>query len=159
MAITLLAVGKIKENYLKDGIAEYVKRLSAYEKLQIIEVPDEPVPENASLAQLEKIKIEEGERLLRRLPSQAVLIALDGRGEQLSSPGFADCIAAYQLTGKSHLAFVIGGSLGLAKLVLQQAARSISFGPCTFPHQLMRLIFLEQLYRAYKINRGENYHK
>ncbi len=159
MTITLLTVGKIKEQYLKEGIAEYCKRLQPYDKLQIIEVVDEAVAENASAAQIEQAKEKEGERLLKRMPANAVLLALDLNGEQISSPGLANCIAQYQLTGKSHLAFVIGGSFGLAPMVLAKADKKIAFGLCTYPHQLMRLIFLEQLYRAYKINRKESYHK
>ncbi len=163
MRITILCVGKLKEQYLKDGIAEYAKRMPPYAELQVVEVADEKAPANASAQSNEKIKESEGKRLLAALASSGqkdtYIIVLDAAGENLSSPQLAKKIDALALGGTSHIVFVIGGSLGLSREVLQRGDFLLSFGKMTFPHQLMRLILLEQIYRAFKISRGETYHK
>jgi 23S rRNA (pseudouridine1915-N3)-methyltransferase len=159
MKIHVVAVGKLKEKYLKDGISEYAKRLSGYCSLEITEVPDEQAPEKMSSAQEEQVKNREGERMLRNIKEDSYVIALNIGGKMLSSQELSDKLANLALSGKSHVTFLVGGSLGLAPTVLTQTNFSLSFSPMTFPHQLMRLILLEQLYRSYKINRGEPYHK
>ncbi|WP_126429880.1 23S rRNA (pseudouridine(1915)-N(3))-methyltransferase RlmH [Brevibacillus marinus] len=159
MQITLIAVGKLKEPYLKDGVAEYSKRLSAYCKLQIREVGEEPAPENLSAAEMEQIKRKEGERILAQLKPEQYVIALAIEGESWTSERLSRELDQLALRGKSQLAFIIGGSLGLSPEVLQRAQVHLSFSRMTFPHQLMRLILLEQVYRAFKISRGEPYHK
>lgn len=159
MNITLATVGKVKERYLRDAIDEYAKRLSRYCKLDIIEVADEKTPDHASDAQALAIKEREGERLLKRIKPGSYVIALAIEGTMLSSEGFARKIASLGLRGESHIVFVIGGSLGLDPRVLQRADMLLSFSPMTFPHQLMRVILLEQIYRAWRINSGEPYHK
>ncbi|MET3507877.1 23S rRNA (pseudouridine(1915)-N(3))-methyltransferase RlmH [Halalkalibacter oceani] len=159
MNITILAVGKLKEKYLKQGIAEYTKRLSAYAKLDIIEIPDEKAPENLSPADSELIKQKEGAKLLAKIPPDAHVIALAIDGKMKSSEELADIIDKLATYGKSKVVFVIGGSLGLSEDVLKRADEQLSFSKMTFPHQLMRLILLEQVYRAFRILRGEPYHK
>ncbi len=165
MRITILCVGKLKEQYLKDGIVEYAKRMPPYAELQVIEVADEKTPANASAQSNEKIKESEGKRLLAALlpnghkDKDAYIIVLDSAGKNLSSPELAQKIDTLALGGTSHIVFVIGGSLGLSREVLQRGDFLLSFGKMTFPHQLMRLILLEQIYRAFKISRGETYHK
>lgn len=159
MNITLATVGKVKERYLRDAIDEYSKRLSRYCKLDIIEVADEKTPDHASDAQALAIKEREGERLLKRIKPGSYVIVLAIEGKMLSSEGFARKIASLGLSGESHIVFVIGGSLGLDPRVLQRADMLLSFSPMTFPHQLMRVILLEQIYRAWRINSGEPYHK
>ncbi|MCM3716696.1 23S rRNA (pseudouridine(1915)-N(3))-methyltransferase RlmH [Alkalihalobacillus oceani] len=159
MNITILAVGKLKEKYLKQGIAEYTKRLSAYAKLDIIEIPDEKAPENLSPADSELIKQKEGAKLLAKIPPDAHVIALAIDGKMKSSEELADIIDKLATYGKSKVVFVIGGSLGLSDAVLQRANEKLSFSKMTFPHQLMRLILLEQVYRAFRIVRGAPYHK
>lgn len=159
MKITLITVGKIKEKYLKDGIAEYSKRLSRYCKLEIIEVADEKTPDQASETMEEQIRDKEGERILKYLKDDMYVITLEIDGKQLSSEELADKMAALGLQGKSHIAFVIGGSIGLGREVLKRADESLSFSKMTFPHQLMRVILLEQVYRGYRIINGEPYHK
>ena len=159
MKITILCVGKIKEKYLTDGIAEYVKRLGRYCKLEIMEVADEKTPDEASAAEEEKIRKKEADRLTRYLREDAYVIALAIEGRQFDSVEFAEEIGRIALSGKSHIQFVIGGSLGLHADILKRADLLQSFSRMTFPHQLMRLLFLEQLYRAYRIQKGEPYHK
>lgn len=159
MKITILSVGKIKEKYLKDAIGEYSKRLSAYCTLQLIEVPDEKAPENLSDKDMELIKEKEGRRLLEKLKDSQHLIVLDIKGKQHTSEAFSKQIETLQIQGKSDLAFIIGGSLGLSKEVLDRANDKLSFSKMTFPHQLMKVILLEQVYRAYRIMRNEPYHK
>ncbi|MBS4025064.1 MAG: 23S rRNA (pseudouridine(1915)-N(3))-methyltransferase RlmH [Clostridia bacterium] len=159
MRIHLVAVGRLKEKYLREGISEYAKRLSGYCSLEITEVPDEQAPEKMSSAQEEQVKNREGERILRNVKEDSFVIALDIQGKMLSSDELSDKLASLALCGKSHVTLIIGGSLGLSTVVLARANFSLSFSPMTFPHQLMRLILLEQLYRAFKINRGEPYHK
>ncbi len=157
--IDLLCVGKIKEIYLVSGIAEYKKRLSRYCRLEILEVADERTPEEASAAEEEQIRKKEAERLSRLLKAEAYVIALAIEGRQFDSLGLAKELERIPLSGKSHIQFVIGGSLGLHTDILKRADLLLSFSRLTFPHQLMRLLFLEQLYRTYRIQKGEPYHK
>jgi 23S rRNA (pseudouridine1915-N3)-methyltransferase len=157
--ITILTVGKLKEKYFIQGIAEYAKRLGPYAKVTIIEVPDEKAPENLSAAEVEQVKQAEGERLLKKLPTNAYVIALAINGKQMPSEEFAEKIRELATYGHSDIAFIIGGSNGLSDEVLRHADFQLSFSKFTFPHQLMRLILIEQIYRAFKIMRGEPYHK
>ena len=159
MRISILAVGKVREPYLKEGIAEYLRRLAPLAKIEILEAEDEPLAETASAAQAAQVREREGERLLRQLPEDAFCLALESGGELLSSTELAALLAEQALKGKRQVAFCIGGSSGLSPKVLARADLRLSFGRVTYPHQLMRLILLEQIYRAYKINRGEPYHK
>lgn len=159
MTIEIITVGKLKEKYLKLGIEEYTKRLRPYARVRIIEVQDEPTPDHASDGDEEKIKELEGERILKRMKKETVLIALDREGKQQSSEELSSTLQRCALQGKSHITFVIGGSLGLAPSILQRAALLLSFSKFTFPHQLMRLILMEQIYRSFKIWKGEPYHK
>ena len=159
MRITVCAVGKLKEKYLRDAIAEYSRRLDRYCRLEITEVPDEKIPENAHSAEERAVKEEEGKRLLRCIPDPSRVIALDIRGKGYSSEAFAGRIEEAGLQGISHLTFVIGGSLGLSDAVLSRADEKLSFSQMTFPHQLMRVILLEQIYRAFRIISHEPYHK
>jgi 23S rRNA (pseudouridine1915-N3)-methyltransferase len=157
--ISILTVGKLKEKYLKMGIDEYLKRLSAYAKVEIVEIPDEKAPEELSLAEMEHVKQKEGEKLLAKLSHDTYVIALAIDGKMKSSEELADTLDKLATYGKSKIAFVIGGSLGLSSEVLNRADEKLSFSKMTFPHQLMRLILLEQIYRAFRINRNEPYHK
>ncbi len=159
MRITLITVGKIKEKYLRDAIAEYSKRLSRYCKLEIIEVADEKTPDQASEAAEENIRNKEGERILKHIRDDMYVITLEIGGKMLSSEEFADKINSLGVQGKSSIAFVIGGSIGLGKEVLRRSDYALSFSKMTFPHQLMRVILLEQVYRGYRIMNGEPYHK
>lgn len=159
MKISIITVGKLKEKYLKQGIDEYLKRLSAYAKVEIIEVADEKAPEHLSEAEMEEVKWKEGERILSHLSEDTYIITLEISGRMLNSEQLAAKIDELSTYGKSKLAFIIGGSLGLSKEVQKQSDLALSFSKMTFPHQLMRLILLEQIYRAYRINRGEPYHK
>jgi len=159
LKITIIAVGKLKEKYLKEGIAEYSKRLSRFCDLNIIEVADEQAPENLSSAQEEQVKKREAERILKRVSSGSFLIVLDVKGKKLDSEGFASKLRSLFLSGNSNITFVIGGSLGLDGELLRKADFSLSLSDMTFPHQLTRLILLEQLFRAFKIINGEPYHK
>ncbi|WP_409290847.1 23S rRNA (pseudouridine(1915)-N(3))-methyltransferase RlmH [Peribacillus sp. SCS-37] len=159
MNISIVTVGKLKEKYLKQGIEEYIKRMSPYAKVEIIEVPDEKAPETLSAIEMEQIKDKEGERILSKISQDAHVIALAIQGKQKTSEELADTIDKLATYGKSKIAFVIGGSLGLGRAVMQRADDSLSFSKMTFPHQLMRLILVEQVYRAFRINRGEPYHK
>ncbi len=159
MRITIITVGKIKEKYLRDAISEYSKRLSKYCKMEIIEVADEKTPENASDTMNETIKAKEAERILKYLKEDAYIITLEIQGKQLTSEELADKIEKLGIQGTSHLIFVIGGSLGLGKKVLEKSNYALSFSKMTFPHQLMRVILLEQIYRSYRIIKKEPYHK
>ncbi|MBP3039234.1 23S rRNA (pseudouridine(1915)-N(3))-methyltransferase RlmH [Bacillaceae bacterium Marseille-Q3522] len=159
MNISIIAVGKLKEKYLKQGIDEYIKRLSTYAKLTINEIPDEKAPEILSNQEMEQVKNKEGERILSKIQPDTYVIALAIEGNMKSSEDFAAALDNLATYGKSKIAFVIGGSLGLSDDVLQRANEKLSFSKMTFPHQLMRLILLEQVYRAFRINRGEPYHK
>ncbi len=159
MNISIVAIGKLKEKYLKQGIDEYIKRLSAYAKVDIIELPDEKAPENLSDQDMKIVKDKEGERILSKISPDAHVIALEIEGKMKSSEELADTMDRLATYGKSKVTFVIGGSLGLSDAVLKRADEKLSFSKMTFPHQLMRLILLEQVYRAFRINRGEPYHK
>ena len=159
MNIKLITVGKLKEKYLVQGINEYVKRLGAYGKIQIIEVPDEKAPENLSEAQMLQVKGKEGERILGKINDGEYVFALAIEGKNPSSEAFAKQLEQLQIQGKSQFVFVIGGSLGLSQAVMQRSNTQISFGKMTYPHQLMRLILVEQIYRTMRINHGEPYHK
>jgi 23S rRNA (pseudouridine1915-N3)-methyltransferase len=157
--IMILAVGKLKEKYLKQGIDEYIKRLGPYAKVSVIEIPDEPASERLSDAEIEAIKTAEGEKLLSKITQDTYVIALAIKGKALTSEAFAQELDNLATYGKSKVAFVIGGSNGLSNEVLRRANLKLSFSSFTYPHQLMRLILVEQIYRAFKINRGEPYHK
>ena len=159
MKITILSVGKSKEKYWNDAIAEYAKRLSRYCKLELVEVADEKTPDGASEKLEEQIKRKEGQRVLDKIPADAYVLALAIEGKMPDSVGLSRKLERLGIEGKSHLVFVIGGSLGLAKEVLDRADEKISFSAMTFPHQLMRVILLEQIYRSFKIIRNEPYHK
>ncbi|NBD25086.1 23S rRNA (pseudouridine(1915)-N(3))-methyltransferase RlmH [Paenibacillus glycinis] len=159
MHIQIAAVGKLKEKYLVLGIAEYAKRLGPYVKLTLTEVADERAPETMSAAEEAQVREREGERLLAQLKPDAHVVALALDGELWSSEDLAAQLDSLATYGRSHVAFVIGGSTGLAPAVLKRAQQRLSFGRMTLPHQLMRLVLLEQVYRAVKINRGEPYHK
>lgn len=159
MKITILAVGKIKEKYFENAVQEYKKRLGRYCRLEIIEVADEKTPDNVSAAEERIIRAKEGVRLEKYIKSDAYVIALAINGKQVSSEGFADKINKLGIKGTSHIIFIIGGSIGLDDSILNMAACKLSFSEMTFPHQLMRVILLEQVYRAYRIINGEPYHK
>ena len=159
MKITVIAVGKIKEKYLKDALAEYSKRLSRYCKLEIIEVADEKTPDQASKAAEDLIRAKEGERILKHIRDDMYVITLEIGGKMLTSEEFAEKIETLGVQGKSSIAFVIGGSIGLGKEVLKRSDFALSFSKMTFPHQLMRVVLLEQVYRGYRIVNGEPYHK
>ena len=159
MKITLITVGKVKEKYLRDAIAEYSKRLGRYCKLDIVEVADVKTPAHAGEGLDRLIKAKEGERIARYIRDDAFVIALAIEGKQLTSEELAAKIDGLGLHGTSHIQLIIGGSLGLDPSILHRADYLLSFSRMTFPHQLMRVILLEQIYRAYKINAGEPYHK
>lgn len=159
MNITLITVGKIKEKFLRDAIEEYSKRLTRYCKLDIIEVADEKTPENASEKEELLIKEKEGEKILKNIKDNYYVIALAIHGKMISSEELANFVQTQGINGNSNLAFVIGGSLGLSSDVLNRANYKLSFSKMTFPHQLMRVILLEQIYRGFRINSGEPYHK
>ena len=159
MKITVISVGKLKEKYLRDGISEYVKRLGRYCKVELIEVADEKTPDGASEALEQQIKDVEGERILARIRSGDYVTALAIEGEMVDSPQLAARIEKLGVQGESSLVFVIGGSLGLSEKVLQRADWKLSFSRMTFPHQLMRMILLEQIYRSFRIIHHEPYHK
>ncbi len=159
MKITLLAVGKIKEKYLRDGIAEYAKRLGRYCRLEMLEVADERTPDGAPEAVEEQIRRTEGERLLRMIRETDYVIALAIDGRMPDSVELSAKLESLGVQGESSLVFVIGGSLGLSDAVLRRADYRLSFSRMTFPHQLMRVILLEQLYRSFRIMKGEPYHK
>lgn len=159
MKITVLAVGKLKEKYWKQAIAEYQKRLGAYTKIEVIEVPDEKAPENMSDKEVEQVKQKEGQRLLAKIKPQSTVITLEIKGNMLTSEGLAKNLQQRMVQGQSDFTFVIGGSNGLHQDVLDRSNYALSFSKMTFPHQMMRVILLEQVYRAFKIMRGETYHK
>ncbi len=159
MNISIITVGKLKERYLKEAVEEYSTRLSKYCKLEIIEVPDERAPENLSPAQELTVMQKEGQGILKHVKEDTYMIALAIQGKQLSSEDFAAFINDLGIKGRSNLAFIIGGSLGLSEEVLKRADFKLSFSPMTFPHQLMRVMLLEQVYRGFRIIKGEPYHK
>jgi len=159
MNITIVSVGKLKEKYLKQGIEEYTKRLRAYATINLVEVPDEKAPENLSDADMEGIKKKEGERILAKIHADTYVITLEINGKQISSEQLASQIDQLGTHGKSKISFIIGGSLGLSDAVEKRSNFALSFSKMTLPHQLMRLVLVEQVYRAFRINRGEPYHK
>ena len=159
LKITIACVGKVKESWISAGIAEYEKRLRRYCRLSIAQVPDEKAPEQASTAEEEEIRAKEGRRLLNQIPDQAHVIALEIKGKKADSVSFARAIEKCAVSGDSHIVFVIGGSIGLSGEVLRRADETCSFSDMTFPHQLMRVILLEQIYRAFRILNHEPYHK
>lgn len=159
MNITILAIGKLKEKYWQDAVKEYSKRLSRYCSLQIIELKESLLRTNASQSDEEAVKRAEGEEILSRIKTGDYVITLEINGKALSSTALADKINTLAIDGKSNVVFVIGGSLGLSNEVSRRANFKLSFSPMTFPHQMMRVILLEQIYRSFKIMRNETYHK
>jgi len=159
MLVRIIAVGKIKERFLTEGIAEYEKRLTPYVKLTIVEVADEKRGVHASSGQEQVIKDREGDRILAAIPEGAYVVALDVRGKEMSSEALASRLHEWQLAGMNSIAMIIGGDLGLSKAVLARADLRLSISPMTFTHQMVRMILLEQVYRACRINSGEPYHK
>ena len=159
MKITIITVGKIKEKYLKDAIAEYSKRLTKYCKLDIVEVADEKTPDNASEVVEEATRDKEAERIMKHIKADMYVVTLEIGGKMLTSEELSTKIERLGIQGKSDVAFVIGGSIGLGKEVLKRSDYALSFSKMTFPHQLMRVILLEQIYRSYRIMKGEPYHK
>lgn len=159
MKITLICVGKIKEAFYRAAVEEYGKRLTRYCKLEILEVADEKTPDGASPAEEEQIKAREGQRILDKVREDAFVCTLEIHGKKLSSEGFAQWLERTAVSGTSHIVFVIGGSLGLHETVSRRADLKLSFSDMTFPHQLMRVILTEQIYRAFRMIHGEPYHK
>ncbi|USS85937.1 23S rRNA (pseudouridine(1915)-N(3))-methyltransferase RlmH [Fructilactobacillus cliffordii] len=159
MNIKLVVVGKLKEKYFAAAIAEYRKRLSRFCKFSLVEVRDEKAPESLSLAEMEQVMAKEGERILDKVSDREYVFALAINGQQLTSEEFAQQIKDLTTYGHSDLTFIIGGSLGLAPAVLQRADAKLSFGKFTLPHQLMRVVLCEQIYRAFMINSNSPYHK
>lgn len=159
MRITILTVGKIKEPYLREAVQEYSKRLGRYCRLEILETADEKTPDRLETAAAQQVREREGERLLKRLPADSYVITLEILGRQLSSEKFAQKIDNLAVQGVSHIVFVIGGSLGLGKNIREKSDFALSFSEMTYPHQLMRVILLEQIYRSYRIINKEPYHK
>ena len=158
MNVTVVCVGKIKEKFFTDAINEYLKRLSRFVKTQIIEVKDEKIPENASQKECQLVLEKEGELILSKIPKNSHVISMCIEGDQLSSEQLADKIK-YLSMEHSHLTFIIGGSLGLLEKIKQLSGMKLSFGKITLPHQLMRVVLLEQIYRSFKILANESYHK
>jgi len=159
MKITLITVGKIKEKFFTDAIKEYSKRLSRYCKLEIIEVADEKTPDKSSEALEQQIKEKEGERIKKYVKEDAYTIALAIEGQMLDSVELSDKLNILGVRGNSHIMFIIGGSLGLSENILTNADYKLSFSKMTFPHQLMRVVLLEQIYRSFRISCNEPYHK
>lgn len=159
MKIRIVSVGRIKEKFMQEGIKEYSKRLSRYCSLEIIEVEDEKAPENLSNKEMEQIIEKEGERILSKIPTNSYIISLEIKGKILSSQELSEKIESLMIEGINDITFIIGGSLGLSKKVLQKSNFKLSFSKLTFPHQLMRVILLEQIYRGFRIMKGEPYHK
>jgi len=159
MNIKITAVGKLKEKYLKEALEEYTKRLSRYAKISITELQDEKTPENASEKEEDMIKKTEGDRILKSIEDDSYVIALDLNGNMLSSVEFSSIISDLGVQGKSNINFIIGGSLGLSPEVLKRADYKLCFSKMTFPHQLFRVMLLEQIYRGFRIMKGEPYHK
>ena len=159
MKITVLAVGKIKEKYFTGAVEEYAKRLSRFCRLELVEVADEKTPDGAGRAQELQIRIKEGERILQKLPGSSFVVALAIDGRMLDSVELSRQMERWNVNGISHITFVIGGSLGLSPQVLERADMKLSFSKMTFPHQLMRVILLEQVYRGFRILNHQPYHK
>ena len=159
MNITIIAVGKLKEKYLEHAIDEYKKRLGRYCKLDIIEVPDEKTPDNASEKEEDQIRDREGKRIMSKIRDNAFVIAMDLKGKSLSSVEFSELLDNCGTYGNSNIMFVIGGSLGISEEVLKRADYKLCFSKMTFPHQLFRVMLMEQIYRGFRISNGEPYHK
>lgn len=159
MKITIISVGKIKEKFFTDAINEYTKRLSKFCKLTEEIIPDERADESFSQSEIEQVKIKEGIKILNKISKNSYIIVLDVKGKQLSSEELAEKINTLGINGTSDITFIIGGSNGLSQDVLDMASFKLSFSKMTFPHQLFKVILLEQIYRAFKINAGETYHK
>jgi len=159
MNITLISVGKLKEKYLKEAIDEYSKRLKRYCKLEIIELPDEKTPDNASEKEELQIKDKEGELILSKIKDNSYVIAMDLKGKHITSEEFSGLIQDLGVTGNPNITFIIGGSLGLSQKVISRANYKLCFSKMTFPHQLFRVMLLEQVYRAFRIMKNEPYHK
>ena len=159
MRITVVAVGKLKEKFYGQAVAEYAKRLGRYCKLEILQVADEKTPDGASEAAERQIREKEGKRILAQIKDGAYVIALAIEGQMLTSEGLAEKLGRLGVEGNGHLVFVIGGSLGLSDEVMRRADYALSFSRMTFPHQLMRVVLLEQIYRGFRILNGEPYHK
>lgn len=159
MKVRILTIGKLKEKYLVNGINEYVKRLNAYCKVEMVEVPDEPIPDNASENVENIIKDKEANKIVSKIKDDEYVIVLDLHGKEIDSVTFSKHIENCMIQGKSTITFVIGGSLGLGKSLLQRANYRLCFSQMTFPHQLMKLILVEQIYRAFKIMNNQTYHK
>ena len=159
MKIKIICVGKIKEKYLKDAIDEYSKRISRFSNIEIIEINDEKIPDNASNAEEQKVIKTEGEKIQKYISPKDYVIALCVEGKNISSEELANKISDITLSGASNIAFIIGGSLGIYEEIKKSSNFKLSFSKMTFPHQLMRVILLEQIYRAFKINANEEYHK
>jgi 23S rRNA (pseudouridine1915-N3)-methyltransferase len=157
--ISIITVGKLKEKYLRQGIEEYLKRLTAYAKVEVVEVADEKAPEELSELEMLQVKQKEGDRILAKISQDTYVIALAIQGKLQSSEELAKNLDRLATYGKSKVAFVIGGSLGLSDEVIKRSNEQLSFSRMTFPHQLMKLILVEQIYRAFRINRNEPYHK
>ena len=159
MKITVIAVGKVKEKFFREAVAEYEKRLGRYCKLEIREAADERTPDGVSETRREQLLLREGERILRFLPEDAYVVTLEIEGRKFTSETFAGEIERLGVSGVGHIVFVIGGSLGLHNTIKRRADLSVSFSDMTFPHQMMRVVLLEQIYRAFRIINGEPYHK
>ncbi|EPR09564.1 23S rRNA (pseudouridine(1915)-N(3))-methyltransferase RlmH [Ruminiclostridium papyrosolvens] len=159
MKITIAAVGKLKEKYLKEAISEYSKRLSRFTEVEFIEVDDEYAPDSLSEAQESQVKLKEAEKILKRVKQGSYVILLDLAGEQITSLGFSAKLENIMLSGNSHITFIIGGSLGLDQNLINTADYRLCLSKMTFPHQLARVILMEQVYRAFKIIKNETYHK
>lgn len=159
MKISILCVGKIKEKFYREAVEEYSKRLSRYCRMEILETADEMTPEGAGAALEEQIRKKEGERLLSRIKEEAFVVTLEIKGKKMDSVEFSRVLEQAGIRGKSHIQFVVGGSLGLHESVSARADLKLSFSDMTFPHQLMRVILCEQIYRGYRIMNGEPYHK
>ena len=158
MRITIVCAGKLKESYLKQGVAEYLKRLTPFAQVDIREIHEEKMPENPSAAEKKQVLAREGERLLKQVPQGSYLFVLDVYGEELSSEKLAAKIDRLMTSGESHLTFLIGGAFGLSEAIRAAANFRLSFSQLTFTHQMVRLLLVEQIYRCFKINRGEKYH-
>ena len=159
MKITVITVGKIKERFFEDAIGEYAKRLSKYCQLTQIEVPDEKAPETLSDKEMIQIMDKEGEKILSKIKDSQYVITLEILGKQVTSEQLADKIESLGIEGNSDVVFIIGGSLGLSGNVIKRSNFSLSFSKMTFPHQLMKVVLLEQVYRSFRIIKGEPYHK
>lgn len=159
MNINIIAVGKIKEKHMKEAISEFSKRLSRYAKLKIIEIPDEKAPENLSQKDMESVMEREGNKIISKIPQNSFLISLEIEGKHISSEMLSKKIEDIMISGNNDITFIIGGSLGLSDEVKKMSNFKLSFSKMTFPHQIMRLILLEQIYRSFRIMKNEPYHK